>query len=450
MKWTLKLITEFDSGETAMHDVAGWKRPEAFIKPASLGMSIKESKEIAVSIQVQMVSDQVDRHNKALTVCRFCGQRVKTKGYYKSIFKSVFGKVPMRVRRVWGCECRGAEKRTFSSLPTGKNPTAPELSYLTSKLAALMPFGKVADLLGELRPASAKTNANSVRNRVTRVGRRLENAAAKRELRRPETPSPEVVVGLDGGYVRGRSGPERNFEVVAGRVLANEATTRFAFVREGTESASPRVQQTMIQVGCTEGARVTVLLDGDAGLRAIQREVAPRSEHILDWFDLAMHFQHVIQVARGLSQDQIQTLAKLWVTGRVDRVKWCLWNGKSVKGLHYLRSVQDWLTPGRQQGAPGLMRLSTALRDLLQYLNANRDSLPDYGKRYRADQPISTAWVESTVNEVIAKRMVKKQQMRWNQFTVQPFLTVRVHVLNGTLEQAFRGWHANFRPAIAA
>lgn len=179
MKWTLKLIMEFDSGETGMHEVAGSERPEAFIKPASLGMSIKESKLIAASIQAQMVSDQVDRHNKALMACRVCGQRVRKEGYYKSIFKSVFGKVPMRVRRVWGCECRGAEKRTFSSLPTGRNPTASELSYLTSKLAALIPFGKVADFLGELLPTSAKTNANSVRNRVMRVGRRLENAAAK-------------------------------------------------------------------------------------------------------------------------------------------------------------------------------------------------------------------------------------------------------------------------------
>ena len=42
--------------------------------------------------------------------------------------------------------------------------------------------------------------------------------------------------------------------------------------------------------------------------------------------------------------------------------------------------------------------------------------------------------------------MVKKQQMRWNRFTVQPFLTVRVHVLNDTLENAFRHWHRAFRP----
>lgn len=46
--------------------------------------------------------------------------------------------------------------------------------------------------------------------------------------------------------------------------------------------------------------------------------------------------------------------------------------------------------------------------------------------------------------------MVKKQQMRWNRFTVQPSLTVRVHVLNGTLEQLFRDWHMGFRPSIAA
>jgi hypothetical protein len=112
MKWTVKLISEFDSGETKVQEVASLERDEAFIKPAKLGMSIEESKLIAASIQASMVSDQVDRHNKALTACRFCGQRVRTKGYYKSIFKSVFGKVPMRVRRVWGCHCRGRASET--------------------------------------------------------------------------------------------------------------------------------------------------------------------------------------------------------------------------------------------------------------------------------------------------------------------------------------------------
>ena len=52
--------------------------------------------------------------------------------------------------------------------------------------------------------------------------------------------------------------------------------------------------------------------------------------------------------------------------------------------------------------------------------------------------PISTAFVESAVNEIVAKRMNKAQQMRWNRATVQPFLDVRTAALNDTLEDAFR------------
>jgi hypothetical protein len=90
--------------------------------------------------------------------------------------------------------------------------------------------------------------------------------------------------------------------------------------------------------------------------------------------------------------------------------------------------------------------LENALSDMVRYLELNADSMPNYGKRYRAGQRISTGFVESAVNEIVAKRMVKKQQMRWNRHTVQSFLDVRIHVLNGTLENAFRQWHQGFRP----
>jgi hypothetical protein len=43
--------------------------------------------------------------------------------------------------------------------------------------------------------------------------------------------------------------------------------------------------------------------------------------------------------------------------------------------------------------------------------------------------------------------MNKKQQMRWNRATVQPFLDVRTAVLNDTLEDAFRRRYPGFRPA---
>jgi hypothetical protein len=54
--------------------------------------------------------------------------------------------------------------------------------------------------------------------------------------------------------------------------------------------------------------------------------------------------------------------------------------------------------------------------------------------------------VESAVDEIIAKRMNEKQQMRWNRATVQSFLDERTAVLNDNLEDAFRHRYLDFRP----
>ena len=73
--------------------------------------------------------------------------------------------------------------------------------------------------------------------------------------------------------------------------------------------------------------------------------------------------------------------------------------------------------------------------------------LVHYAARRRRGEPISTAFVESAINEIVAKRMNKKQQMRWNRTTVQSFLDVRTAVLNDTLEDAFRHRYPGFRSA---
>src|SRR5436309_15608144 len=81
----------------------------------------------------------------------------------------------------------------------------------------------------------------------------------------------------------------------------------------------------------------------------------------------------------------------------------------------------------------------------LLYLECNQGALVHYAVRRRRGEPISTAFVERAVNEIIAKCMNKKQQMRWNRMTVQPFLDVRTAVLNETLEDAFRHRYPGFR-----
>jgi hypothetical protein len=124
-------------------------------------------------------------------------------------------------------------------LPTRQRPIAPELLYLMAKLAALMPFGKVAMFLDEVLPTGTQTHASMARDYTQRVGQRLARHQDTLPTAIPRAPAGDVVLGLDGGYVRSRQPrPERTFEVVVGKVLNDHGpATRFAFVREGARVA---------------------------------------------------------------------------------------------------------------------------------------------------------------------------------------------------------------------
>ena len=71
------------------------------------------------------------------------------------------------------------------------------------------------------------------------------------------------------------------------------------------------------------------------------------------------------------------------------------------------------------------------------YIANNQPFTPNYGERYRNGERIATGFVESTVNQVISKRMVKKQQMRWSPKGVHLLLQVRTRVLDGDWRAIF-------------
>jgi len=82
--------------------------------------------------------------------------------------------------------------------------------------------------------------------------------------------------------------------------------------------------------------------------------------------------------------------------------------------------------------------------ELLQYLKNNAESLPDYGRRYRAGERISSAFVESAVNQIIDKRMSNSQQMRWSPESAHLLLQVRIRVIDSRLCQDFERWYPGF------
>ena len=98
----------------------------------------------------------------------------------------------------------------------------------------------------------------------------------------------------------------------------------------------------------------------------------------------------------------------------------------------------------RGHGKPG--KLLKQLDEFNGYIQNNREFIPNYGERYRNGERISTGFVESTVNQVVSKRMVKKQQMAWTERGAHLLLQTRTRVLNGELDETFRRWYPQFRP----
>ncbi len=81
------------------------------------------------------------------------------------------------------------------------------------------------------------------------------------------------------------------------------------------------------------------------------------------------------------------------------------------------------------------------MREFNGYIIANENYIVNYGDRYRNGETISTAFVESTVNEVISKLFVKKQQMRWTKVGAHNLLQVRTQMLNDDFYQLFCKWY---------
>jgi hypothetical protein len=91
----------------------------------------------------------------------------------------------------------------------------------------------------------------------------------------------------------------------------------------------------------------------------------------------------------------------------------------------------------------------------LERVGFNHGRPPDENKK-RVSLPSSKTsrlflqhnrFVESTINQLVSKRMVKKQQMQWTSRGAHLLLQVRTQVLNEDWDKTFRKWYPNFLSA---
>ena len=86
-------------------------------------------------------------------------------------------------------------------------------------------------------------------------------------------------------------------------------------------------------------------------------------------------------------------------------------------------------------------KLHKAIQEFGHYIAVNHAFIPNYGDRHRHGEAISTAFVESAVNQVVSKRLVKQQQMRWTQQGAHLLLQIQTQALNGDLRGNFCRWY---------
>ena len=119
------------------------------------------------------------------------------------------------------------------------------------------------------------------------------------------------------------------------------------------------------------------------------------------------------------------------------RIKWRLWNGQAGRALALMAVVRQEL---RKQEMVSIWqkRADKHLETLQTYIRRNKGSVVNYGARYRSGARVATSPGEATVNRLVAKRFIKKQQMRWSRVGAHYLLKVRAAVLNGDLSDRTR------------
>jgi len=428
----------------------------------TLGMNLSEGKALLAGVQKFIVAQQVDRDLEQRRACRHCGERYTTKDSGSAPIATCFGRVEVMNPRWNRCACDPHGPKTFRPLRTWLNgQTAPEMLYLETKWASLIPFARVADLLQEVLPVGDSANRESVRAHLYATAERIEQElgderppnlfeGSEEDWEQQPLPDGPMTVGIDGGYVRAAH-KQGWFEVIAGKSVVafrreeeteSPSSKCFAFVQTYDEKPRRRLWELMKSQGLQENQQVVFMSDGGENVRRMQEYLHPYSEHLIDWFHITMRLTVLQQQTKALQQEQPATGAE--VSQRLESVKHLLWHGNTEEALDRLAGLIMDLSLIQARSASA-KKVADGVGEFDTYIRNNREFIPNFGERRRQGETISTAFVESTINQVVSRRFVKKQQMQWTLRGAHLLLQTRTKVLNEELDDAFRRWYPNFR-----
>ncbi|NJM39340.1 MAG: hypothetical protein HC853_00505 [Anaerolineae bacterium] len=197
---------------------------------------------------------------------------------------------------------------------------------------------------------------------------------------------------------------------------------------------------------------ITFLTDGGDTVRKLTEYLNPNAEHVLDWFHVTMRLTQMGQVAKGLPSD-LEGLSLDQVARRLESIKWKVWHGDADGAIERVEQLEFELDvflddEGVDRAPQPVRKLLKLLREFATYIQLNQAYIPQLRRPLSHGELISSAVAESTVNQVISKRMCKQQQMRWTPAGAHRLLQLRVRVLDGELFNTFKGWYPAMKDQI--
>jgi hypothetical protein len=438
--------------------------PRQELAMETLGLNLSEGKALLAGVQDFVIAQQAQEYLEQQQACPACGRRHTSKD--SGIRRSEPYSVPSVWRTRGGtnrCSCRSDHPNTFRPMRAWlRGRTSPEMLYLETKWASLIPFAKVADLLRDVLPVADSVNAESVRNHLQATAEQIEQdlgderqlnlfEGSEEDWEQQPLPDGPITVGLDGGYVRAAH-KQGWFEVIAGKTVVAfrredpeevPSAKCFGFVQTYDEKPRQRLWELLKSQGMQENQQLLFLSDGGENVRRVQEYLHPFSEHLIDWFHITMRLTVLQQQTKGLQEEQPQPGAV--VSKQLESVKHLLWHGNTEEALERLTGLLLDLSLIQAHPAPA-RKLADGLADFETYIRNNCQFIPNFGERYRNGETISTAFVESTINQVVSRRFATKQSMQWTLRGAHLLLQTRTKVLNHELEDVFRRWYPKFRP----
>ncbi len=461
MRVSILLQITADDGTTgSTEEVAAFEKATEWAE--DVGLSLADGKALLAAVQCRVVQAQAKEWAGRHRCCVACGTRRGSNGSFPVLFRTLYGDVQLASPRLHRCACQGKEGPATASPLRDLLPghVAPERLYLEARWASLVPYAAAADLLTDVLPIASCANATTLRQHVLRVAERAEGELGKEQssfidgcpAEWAELPIPggRIIVGLDGGYVRDWDERKANFELIVGRSIPDDRDPRYIGLVHGYDrKPKRRLFELLKEQGLQANQDVTFLTDGGEEVRALTELVTPESEHVLDWFHIAMRLTVLEQYARGVAHHDADEGARLLRT--LERIKWLLWHGDGHRARQHADDFRED-AKGLELDYPHLGKFARLAQEFAVYITSNAGSLINYGERFRSGERISAAMAESTVNAVVSKRFAKRQQMQWTRRGAHPLLQTCTRALDGTLRPLFERWYpglASDNPASA-